>query len=136
QQMIRTAALQAEPILELRDLHVHYGAIHALQGVSLRVGSGEVVALIGANGAGKTTTLRAVSGLLVPSSGRVLLGGEDVTGVRAHRLVPKGLAHAPEGRGIFLNLSVEENLDLGAFLRRDKAEIAADREKCYALFPR
>ena len=134
--MIRTAALQAEPILELRDLHVHYGAIHALQGVSLRVGSGEVVALIGANGAGKTTTLRAVSGLLVPSSGRVLLGGEDVTGVRPHRLVPKGLAHAPEGRGIFLNLSVEENLDLGAFLRRDKAEIAADREKCYALFPR
>ena len=134
--VIATASAPAETILELQDLHVHYGAIHALHGVSLRVARGEVVALIGANGAGKTTTLRAVSGLLEPTSGRVILAGEDVAGVKAHQLVPKGLAHAPEGRGIFLNLSVEENLRLGAFLRRDEAGIAADMERGYGLFPR
>ncbi|WP_373047106.1 ABC transporter ATP-binding protein [Vulgatibacter sp.] len=129
-------ALAAESILELRDVHVHYGAIHALHGVSLQVRAGEVVALIGANGAGKTTTLRAVSGMLQPSSGQVIFGGEDVTALKAHKLVPRGMAHAPEGRGIFLNLTVEENLDLGAFLRRDTAGIAADKEKGFALFPR
>ncbi len=129
-------ALVAEPILELRDVHVHYGAIHALHGVSLRVNRGEVVALIGANGAGKTTTLRAVSGMLRPSQGSVHFAGEDTTALKAHKLVPRGLAHAPEGRGIFLNLTVEENLELGAFLRKDKAGILADKEKGYALFPR
>jgi branched-chain amino acid transport system ATP-binding protein len=129
-------ALPAETILELRDIHVHYDAIHALHGVSLRVDRGEVVALIGANGAGKTTTLRAVSGMLRPSSGQVIFGGEDTTSLAAHKLVPRGMAHAPEGRGVFLNLSVEENLELGAFLRKDKAGIAADMEKGYGLFPR
>lgn len=124
------------PALSLSELHVHYGAIHALHGISLELRRGEIVALLGANGAGKTTTLRAVSGLIRPSSGRVQLGGEDVTGQKAHRLVARGLAHAPEGRGIFLNLEVEENLKLGAFLRRDADGIAADLEKGFSLFPK
>jgi branched-chain amino acid transport system ATP-binding protein len=125
-----------EPILEVEDLHVSYGAITALRGISLRVGRGEVVALIGANGAGKTTTLRAVSGMLRPRSGRIRLEGREVQGMRAHLLVPRGMAHAPEGRGIFLNLTVEENLDLGAYLRRDRAAVAEDRAYVFGLFPR
>lgn len=124
------------PLLVARDLHVHYGAIHALQGISLEVKRGEVVALIGANGAGKTTTLRALSGLLRPTSGAIDWQGVDVTRVKAERMVARGMAHAPEGRGIFLNLRVEENLALGAFLRNDKEGIAADLEKQYRLFPR
>jgi branched-chain amino acid transport system ATP-binding protein len=130
------ARTQPEPILEVEELHVSYGAIIALRGVSLRVGKGEVVALIGANGAGKTTTLRAVSGMLRPKSGRVLLEGKQVQGMKSHLLVPKGMAHAPEGRGIFLNLTVEENLDLGAYLRRDGAQVAEDREYVFGLFPK
>lgn len=124
-----------ETWLEVKNLEVSYGAIKALKGVSLSVGKGEAVALIGANGAGKTSTLRAVSGMLTPQAGTVVLRGENVTGVKSHRMVPKGLAHAPEGRGIFPNLSVQENLDLGAYLRRDKAGIAQDLEKCLAYFP-
>src|SRR5574341_2569176 len=123
------------PILSVSDLRVSYGAIEALRGVSLEVRVGEVVALIGANGAGKTTTLRAISGMLRPSAGTVRLEGTDVTALQAHRLVARGMAHAPEGRGIFLNLTVVENLDLGAYLRRDAAGIAADRERAFALFP-
>jgi branched-chain amino acid transport system ATP-binding protein len=114
---------------------VHYGAIQALRGVSLSVGKGEVVALIGANGAGKTSTLRAVSGMLKPSGGRITLDGKNITGMKAHQLVPLRMAHAPEGRGIFPNLTVQENLDLGAYLRRDTAAIAADQEKSFGLFP-
>jgi branched-chain amino acid transport system ATP-binding protein len=125
-----------ENILEVEDLHVSYGAIIALRGISLKVGRGEVVALIGANGAGKTTTLRAVSGMLRPKSGRVLLEGQQVQGMKSHLLVPKGMAHAPEGRGIFLNLTVAENLDLGAYLRRDRAAVAEDRDYVFSLFPR
>jgi branched-chain amino acid transport system ATP-binding protein len=125
-----------ENILEVEDLHVSYGAIIALRGISLKVGRGEVVALIGANGAGKTTTLRAVSGMLRPKSGRVLLEGQPVQGMKSHLLVPKGMAHAPEGRGIFLNLTVAENLDLGAYLRRDRAAVAEDRDYVFGLFPR
>ena len=125
-----------ELLLEVKDLQVSYGAIQALRGVSLGIGKGEVVALIGANGAGKTSTLRAVSGMLVPTHGRVAFQGEDITGFKAHTLVPRGMAHAPEGRGIFLNLTVEENLELGAYLRRDKDGIARDREHCLGLFPR
>jgi branched-chain amino acid transport system ATP-binding protein len=124
------------PILEVEDLHVSYGAITALRGISLRVGKGEVVALIGANGAGKTTTLRAVSGMLRPQSGRILLEGQPVQGMKAHLLVPRGMAHAPEGRAIFLNLTVGENLDLGAYLRRDRAQVAEDRDYVFGLFPR
>jgi branched-chain amino acid transport system ATP-binding protein len=124
-----------ETWLEVKNLEVSYGAIKALKGVSLSVGKGEAVALIGANGAGKTSTLRAVSGMLTPQAGNVVLRGENVTGVKSHRMVPKGLAHAPEGRGIFPNLSVQENLDLGAYLRRDTAGIAEDQEKCFKYFP-
>jgi branched-chain amino acid transport system ATP-binding protein len=123
------------PILEVKDLHVHYGGIHALRGVSLEVPEGQVVALIGANGAGKTTTLRAVSKMLRPSGGAVRFKGEDVTRLASHELVARGMAHAPEGRGIFLNLTVRENLELGAYLRKDKAGIQADADKNYALFP-
>jgi branched-chain amino acid transport system ATP-binding protein len=123
------------PILRVEGLTVHYGAIQALRGISLEVPAGEVVALIGANGAGKTTTLRAVSKMLAPSGGRISFLGEDVTRLPSHRLVARGMAHAPEGRGIFLNLTAKENLELGAYLRRDRAGILADAERVYALFP-
>jgi branched-chain amino acid transport system ATP-binding protein len=125
-----------EKLLEVFGLRVSYGAIQGLRGVDLTIGKGEVVALIGANGAGKTSTLRAVSGMLKPAGGRIDFDGKNVTGMRAHQLVPLGMAHAPEGRGIFLNLTVEENLDLGAYLRRDRAEIEKDLEECFTLFPR
>jgi branched-chain amino acid transport system ATP-binding protein len=123
------------PILEVKDLRVHYGAIEALRGISLEVSQGQVVALIGANGAGKTTTLRAVSKMLRPSTGAIHFRGEDVTRLASHELVARGMAHAPEGRGIFLNLTVRENLDLGAYLRRDRAGIAEDAERQFKLFP-
>ncbi|TBR19866.1 ABC transporter ATP-binding protein [bacterium] len=126
----------SEPLLEVSGLEVRYGGIHALRGVALKVNAGEVVALIGANGAGKTTTLKAVSGMLKPAAGQVRLYGKPVVGLKAHQFVALGMAHAPEGRGIFLNLTVAENLDLGAYLRRDKADIKADEEKYLALFPR
>jgi branched-chain amino acid transport system ATP-binding protein len=125
----------AGPILEVKDLRVHYGAIEALRGVSLEVSQGQVVALIGANGAGKTTTLRAVSKMLKPSAGALRFQGEDVTRLPSHALVARGMAHAPEGRGIFLNLTVRENLDLGAYLRTDRAGIAQDAERAFTLFP-
>jgi branched-chain amino acid transport system ATP-binding protein len=123
------------PILQVVDLQVRYGGIHALRGVSLAVGEGQVVALIGANGAGKTTTLRAISKMLRPAAGTVRFRGEDVTRLPSHALVARGMAHAPEGRGIFLNLTVRENLELGAYLRRDRDGITADAERNYALFP-
>ena len=134
------AAARAErssgPLLELKNLDVHYGAIHALRGVSLSIATGEVVALIGANGAGKTTTLRAISGMLQPSAGTIRYRGEEIAGKKPHLLVAQGLCHAPEGRGIFPNLTVLENLHLGAFLRRDTAAIEGDLEKGFGLFPR
>jgi branched-chain amino acid transport system ATP-binding protein len=123
-------------LLELEGVDVHYGAIHALRGVSFKVTEGEIVTLIGANGAGKTTTLRAVSGMLKPSAGKIRYQGEEIAGLKPHKLVARGLCHAPEGRGIFPNLTVTENLRLGAFLRRDTAEIAKDEEKGFGLFPR
>ena len=123
-------------LLEVADLHVSYGAITALRGVSLTVGQGEVVALIGANGAGKTSTLRAISGMLKPRSGHIRLADLEIQGLKSNLLVPKGMAHAPEGRGIFLNLTVMENLELGAYLRRDTAEIKQDLEYVFDLFPR
>jgi branched-chain amino acid transport system ATP-binding protein len=122
-------------VLEVRDLRVHYGAIEALRGITFDVPLGKVVALIGANGAGKTTTLRAVSKMLRPSGGSVVFQGEDVTRLPSHAIVARGMAHAPEGRGIFLNLTVRENLELGAYLRRDRGGIAEDLEKNFALFP-
>jgi branched-chain amino acid transport system ATP-binding protein len=122
-------------VLEVRDLHVHYGGIEALRGITFDVPRGKVVALIGANGAGKTTTLRAVSKMLRPSAGAVVFEGEDVTRLPSHAIVSRGMAHAPEGRGIFLNLTVRENLELGAYLRRDRAGVAEDLDKNFALFP-
>jgi branched-chain amino acid transport system ATP-binding protein len=123
-------------MLEIRNLDVHYGAIHALKGVSLSVEAGQIVTLIGGNGAGKTTTLRAISGLLRPTSGEILFEGQPIHGRPPHELVRLGLAHSPEGRGVFANLTVDENLDLGAYTRSDKAGIAADRDRALRLFPR
>ncbi|MBE7452941.1 MAG: ABC transporter ATP-binding protein [Kofleriaceae bacterium] len=123
-------------LLEVDGLEVRYGGIHALRGVSFTVDEGQVVALIGANGAGKTTTLRAISGVVRASKGRVRFAGRDTTGLPPHQIVALGLAHAPEGRGIFANLSVDENLAIGAYLRRDHAAVARDREHALALFPR
>ena len=125
-----------EQLLDVKELHVSYGAITALRGVSLNVGQGEVVALIGANGAGKTSTLRAISGMLRPRSGHIRLAGQEIQGMKSNLLVPKGMAHAPEGRGIFLNLTVMENLELGAYLRRDAPEIKQDLDYVFGLFPR
>ena len=123
-------------LLEIRDLGVHYGAIHALQGISLRVEAGQIVTLIGANGAGKSTTLRTISGLRRPSAGTLLFDGVSLAGRAPHEIVRRGIAHAPEGRGIFANFTVAENLDIGAFARRDPAGVAADRERVLTLFPR
>jgi branched-chain amino acid transport system ATP-binding protein len=124
-----------EPLLSLSGVDVHYGAIHALRGVSFAVAQGEIVALIGGNGAGKSSTLRAISGMLRPTAGSIRYRGQQIAGVAAHLLVARGLCHAPEGRGIFANLTVRENLRLGAFLRRDEPGIAADMEKGFRLFP-
>src|SRR5688572_10051034 len=123
-------------MLTLEDVNVFYGVIHALRGVSITVNAGEVVTLIGANGAGKSTTLRAITGLLAPRSGRVIFEGEDIAGQPAHRLVARGISMAPEGRGIFANLSVLENLEMGAYLSRDKGRIRQDLERGFTLFPR
>jgi branched-chain amino acid transport system ATP-binding protein len=123
-------------LLECTDVHTYYGQIHALKGVSLSVDKGEVVALIGANGAGKSTLLKTVSGLLAPRAGSIVLEGVPVGGRKAHELVALGVVHVPEGRGIFGRLSVEENLRLGAFTRRDKAAVAQDLDRVYQIFPR
>ncbi|MBL9176361.1 MAG: ABC transporter ATP-binding protein [Verrucomicrobiales bacterium] len=123
-------------MLELRDLTVRYGAITALHGVSLRVAAGSIVTLIGGNGAGKTTTLRTVSGMVKPASGQVLFEGEEIGGIPTHRLVARGLAHCPEGRMVFANLTVRENLQMGAYLQRDKGVIRREEEYVFALFPR
>ncbi len=156
-------------LLEIQDLDVHYGGIHALKGVSLKVEAGEVVTLIGANGAGKTTTLRAISGLVAPSRGSVAFAGSQIARavdrekapwweraiallpqrivrtllrkggeeqLAPHEIVAKGLVHAPEGRGIFSNMTVAENLEIGAFLRDDRDAVAKDKEHALSLFPR
>jgi branched-chain amino acid transport system ATP-binding protein len=124
-----------ESVLTVKDLQVHYGAIHALRGVSLEVQDGQAVALIGANGAGKTTTLRAITRMVRASAGSVRFRGEELTRLQPHEIVARGLAHAPEGRGIFLNLTLRENLELGAFLRTDRDGIAADLKRSFELFP-
>ena len=123
-------------LLELRDVHSYYDRIQALKGISLEVAEGEVVTLIGANGAGKTTTLRTISGLIRPREGSIYLAGERISELPAHAIVAKGVVHVPEGRGIFGRLTVEENLRIGAFTRRDKAGIQADLEAVFATFPR
>jgi len=123
-------------LLKIENLSVHYGAIQALHGVSIAVEPGEIVTLIGANGAGKSTTLRAVSGLVKPSGGTITFDGKSLAGLAPHKILRRGLAQVPEGRGIFPNLTVDENLDLGAFARSDRKNIAGDRERVFALFPR
>src|SRR5919106_2994039 len=122
-------------MLDVEGLHVYYGEIHALKGVTLAVGSGEIVALLGNNGAGKTTTLRALSGLIVPRSGDVRIDGQSITGVLPHEIVLRGLAHVPEGRRIFSSLTVAENLEMGAYSRADSA-VRADLDRVFDLFPR
>ncbi len=123
-------------LLEIDDIDVHYGGIHALRGVSLEVDEGEIVTLIGANGAGKTTTLRAISGLVKPTRGTVTFAGKTLNNIAPHVIVGRGLVMAPEGRGIFSNMTVDENLEIGAFLRKDKAGIAKDKAHALSLFPR
>ncbi|MFC0597039.1 ABC transporter ATP-binding protein [Streptomyces palmae] len=122
-------------LLEVEDLRVAYGKIEAVKGISFSVEAGQVVTLIGTNGAGKTTTLRTLSGLLKPLGGTVVFDGKPLTGVPAHKIVALGLAHSPEGRHIFPRLSIAENLQLGAFLRKDTEGIAKDIERAYELFP-
>ncbi|WP_432086496.1 ABC transporter ATP-binding protein [Streptomyces sp. bgisy095] len=122
-------------LLEVEDLRVAYGKIEAVKGISFSVEAGQVVALIGTNGAGKTTTLRTLSGLIKPTAGRISFDGQDLNGIPAHKVVSLGLAHSPEGRHIFPRLSIEENLRLGAFLRKDKPGIERDIQKSYDLFP-
>jgi len=123
-------------MLQITDLHVAYGAIQALAGVSLEINAGEIVTLIGGNGAGKTTTLRAVSGLLRAKSGAVRFAGEDITGLAPHTIVARGLCHVPEGRMIFANLTVAENLAMGAYLSTDPARDERNREFVFTTFPR
>lgn len=123
-------------MLRVEDINVYYGAIHAIKGISLDVPDGEIVALIGSNGAGKSTTLRTISGLMKPKTGRIVYDGEDITGVPAHKIVGKGLCQVPEGRHVFANMTVMENLELGAYLRSDKEGIAKDLESVFEKFPR
>jgi branched-chain amino acid transport system ATP-binding protein len=123
-------------MLTLDNVSVNYGAIEALTGISMHVDAGEVVTLIGANGAGKTTTLRTITGLLQPRDGKITFEGEDISGRPTHRLVAKGISMSPEGRGVFANLSVRENLLMGAYLKKDKRAIAAEMERAFQMFPR
>jgi branched-chain amino acid transport system ATP-binding protein len=126
------------PLLELRDVHVRYGVIEAVRGIDLSVGEGEIVALIGGNGAGKTTTLRSISMVHPPAQGQVFFKGEDITGMKSHDVVAKGIVQVPEGRHIFPNMSVGENLEMGSFQRRKatKQELQTDLDYVFGLFPR
>lgn len=123
-------------MLEVKDIEVYYGMIQALKGISFEVNEGEVIALIGANGAGKTTTLHTITGLLAPKKGSVVFEGQDITKVPAHKIVSLGMAHVPEGRRVFAELSVYQNLKMGAYTRKDKDEIAKTLEMVYKRFPR
>jgi branched-chain amino acid transport system ATP-binding protein len=126
----------APPILEVVDIHTYYGSIHALKGVSLTVSDGEIVTLLGANGAGKTTTLRSINGLNRPRQGAIRFQGRDITSVPAHEIVKRGIAQSPEGRRLFPRMSVTENLEMGAFQRKDRSEIRDDMDRVFELFPR
>ncbi|MGF6391411.1 ABC transporter ATP-binding protein [Pseudomonas putida] len=129
--------MSTKNILEINDLKVSYGAIQAIRGIDLKVGEGEMVALIGANGAGKTTTLKTLAGLLTPASGSITFDGKAHAAIKSHDLIREGLALVPEGRGIFPKLTVHENLEMGAFSRRDgQGAISADIERMYSIFPR
>jgi branched-chain amino acid transport system ATP-binding protein len=130
------AANAEPPMLELRNVDVHYGRVQALRDVSLTVHRGEIVALIGSNGAGKTTTVRAVSGLIRPTAGSILLDGEPIHELGAEQIARRHIGHAPEGRRLFSRMTVRENLEMGAFFRRDRAEIRRDFDRVHSLFPR
>ncbi len=123
-------------LLSLENVAVSYGNIRALQGISLEIAQGEVVTLIGANGAGKSTTLRAISGLVPVAGGRIVFGGQEISSLGADKIVMRGIGHSPEGRCVFANMSVRENLELGAYTRRDRAGISTDMERALTLFPR
>jgi branched-chain amino acid transport system ATP-binding protein len=123
-------------MLEVKEIHTYYGNIHALKGISLTVDKGEIVTLIGANGAGKTTTLKAISGLLKPRRGYIVLNDEDLSDFKAHEIVYKGVSMVPEGRGIFAKLTLIENLDMGAYSRKDRENLGQDLERVFTLFPR
>lgn len=123
-------------MLRVEDINVYYGAIHAIKGISLEVPEGEIVALIGSNGAGKSTTLRTISGLMKPKTGKIIYEGKDISGVPAHKIVGMGLCQVPEGRHVFANMTVLENLELGAYLRSDKEGIEKDMQDVFEKFPR
>ena len=123
-------------MLEINDMNVYYGAIHAIKGISLKVEEGEIVTLIGANGAGKSTTLRTISGLLKPKTGTINFLGKNIAGMAAHKIVREGISQVPEGRRIFAEMTVQENLELGAFIREDKSEIEKDFKMVFERFPR
>ena len=131
-----STAESTAPVLELRDVHVYYGAIHAVKGISLNVREGEIVTLIGANGAGKSTTLRAINGLTRPREGSIRFQGDEITAASPHSIVKRGVAQSPEGRRLFPRMSVTENLEMGAFQRTDKENLAEDMERVFDLFPR
>jgi branched-chain amino acid transport system ATP-binding protein len=124
------------PVLEIQDIHTYYGSIHALKGISLEVRAGEVVTLLGANGAGKSTTLRSINGLNHPRQGVIRFEGRDITAVPAHEIVSRGIAQSPEGRRLFPRMTVTENLEMGAFQRKDRHEIKTDMDRVFELFPR
>lgn len=128
--------MSKEVLLEVKDMHVHYGSIHAIHGINLKVYKGEIVTILGSNGAGKTTSLHTISGLLKPSKGEILYRGNRIDGVKANKIVGLGVAHSPEGRMVFPDLTVKENLEMGAFLRRDTEKIKSDYEYMYNLFPK
>jgi branched-chain amino acid transport system ATP-binding protein len=132
----QATATTGAPVLEIDDVHVYYGAIHALKGVSLTVGEGEIVSLIGANGAGKSTTLRAINGLNRPRRGTIRFQGSDISGSAPHSIVKSGIAQSPEGRRLFPRMSVTENLEMGAFQRTDRQNFRGDMDRVFELFPR
>ena len=123
-------------MLTIKNLNVYYGAIHAVKDLNLEVGDGEIVTLIGSNGAGKSTTLHTISGLIKPKTGSIIYKGNEIVGIPAHKLVGQGLVQVPEGRHVFAEMTVMENLDMGAYLRKDKDGIARDKEKVFEKFPR
>ena len=133
---IASAPAYSGPMLSVNDIHVYYGNIAAVKGISIEVKQGEIVTLIGSNGAGKSTTMRAISGLVSPRRGSITFEGKKISGMPGHLVTALGISQSPEGRRIFGRMSVDENLDLGAFLRNDKDGVLADRERIYELFPR
>jgi branched-chain amino acid transport system ATP-binding protein len=134
--MSAPAADGRTPLLEMEDVHTFYGSIEALKGISLIVHDGEIVTLIGSNGAGKSTTLRSISGLNAPRQGRIVFNGEEINGLPGHDVAAMGIAHSPEGRRVFSRMTVRENLDMGAFTRKDKKAMREDMDNVFTLFPR